>query len=478
MTDDFWIRPGSGYRSRGRGRRRAADGFGWRGSPSVAPPVFATNPLHTSPHDEEESDAPRRHYRTIWISDVHLGWKPCQAERLLHFLRHHNADRWYLVGDFVDGWMLKRSWFWPQEHNNVVQKILRKVRKGAQVICVPGNHDEFLLHFLHLQFGGITIAPEVMHVTADGRKLWILHGDAFDSIIQYAPWLASVGNNGYDLMIAVGRWLNFLRRTLGRREWSLSGYVKGRVKNLMKFIADYEHALVQQARKRYADGVVCGHIHKAQIRDFDGISTTTRETGWRVAPRWWNITTGRWRSFGGRRSKNPRRRARERAGRKSDRIRLVFLFGWILLLALLFAQAEIQIEGSHGWASSLPTWRIADAPVLKFLFSGHQDHRLPRFHLRVHVRRLPPAVCVDWSLFVEVRGADSRKFDAVLDRRKRPVVLVESGLRALETHAARRSVAPLLVPGNADGLLPVHWNRSHASLVFVSLTANGQCRRD
>ena len=227
--------------------------------------------VHPFPRDEPESHALIRHYRAIWISDVHLGWKPCQADRLLHFLRHHEADRWYLVGDFVDGWMLKRSWFWPQAHNDVVQKMLRIVRKGAHVTCVPGNHDDFLSHFLHLQFGGITIVPEAMHVTADGRTLWILHGDAFDSIVHYAPWLASVGNNGYDFMIVVGRCLNYLRRILGCREWSLAGYVKGRVKNIMKFTADYEHALAQQAKKRNADGVVCGHIHKAEIREVEGV---------------------------------------------------------------------------------------------------------------------------------------------------------------------------------------------------------------
>jgi len=153
----------------------------------------------------------------------------------------------------------------------VVQKLLRKARKGAQVICIPGNHDEFLSHFLYLQFGGVTIVPQAVHVTADGQKLWVLHGDEFDSIVHYAPWLAALGNNGYDAMIWIGRWMNRLRRALGYPEWSLSAYVKGRVKNIMKYIADYERVLAHQTRRLGLDGVVCGHIHKPEIRDVEGV---------------------------------------------------------------------------------------------------------------------------------------------------------------------------------------------------------------
>ena len=224
----------------------------------------------SEPGNTRSAPAPYR-YRAIWISDLHLGWRPCEAERLLDFLRNHDAEYWYLVGDIVDGWMLKRSWFWPQAHNDVVQKLLRKARKGSQVVYLPGNHDDFLTHFLHLQFGGITVLPEAMHVTAQGKKLWTLHGDEYDSIVHYAPWLASLGNNGYDMTLYIGRWLNRLLRAFGRGEWSLAAYLKGRVKNVMRYIADYEQALTQQAGKRGADGVVCGHIHKAEIREFDGI---------------------------------------------------------------------------------------------------------------------------------------------------------------------------------------------------------------
>jgi UDP-2,3-diacylglucosamine pyrophosphatase LpxH len=213
-----------------------------------------------------------RHYRAIWISDIHLGWRACEAERLLDFLKHHDADHWYLVGDIIDGWALKRSWNWPQSHNDVVQKLLRKARKGARVVCIPGNHDEFLNDFAPLTLGGIVVLPDAMHETADGRRIWILHGDAFDSIVHYAPWLTVLGNNGYDLMILVGRVLNRIRRLFGRPEWSLSAYIKKRVKNIVKFIADYECALMREARRRGADGVVCGHIHKAEIKEVAGLT--------------------------------------------------------------------------------------------------------------------------------------------------------------------------------------------------------------
>jgi UDP-2,3-diacylglucosamine pyrophosphatase LpxH len=232
-------------------------------------------PADASPRSRAESaiisDHATRSFRTLWISDVHLGWRACEAERLLDFLKHHDADQWYLVGDMVDGWMLKRGWHWPQSHNNIVQKLLRKVRKGSQVCYIPGNHDEFLREFTHLQFGGITLLPDGLHTTATGNKLWILHGDEYDSVVHYAPWLTFIGNQGYDLMIGVGRRFNRLRRALGFREWSLSAYVKHRFKNIVNFITDYEKALAREARRRGADGVVCGHIHKAEIKSLDGI---------------------------------------------------------------------------------------------------------------------------------------------------------------------------------------------------------------
>lgn len=231
----------------------------------IQPPLNPAEAAVASPHATQQ-------YRTIWLSDAHLGWRGSEAGQLLEFLKHHDAEHWYLVGDMVDGWMLKRTWHWPQHHNDIVQKLLRKVRKGSRVDYIPGNHDEFLRDFVGLQFGGVTLLRDALHTTADGRKLWVLHGDEFDSIVHYAPWLAFLGNNGYDAMILLGRPLNRLRRWLGRPDWSLSAYVKQRVKNIIKFVTDYEQALAREARKRGADGVICGHIHKAEIRAFEGIA--------------------------------------------------------------------------------------------------------------------------------------------------------------------------------------------------------------
>ena len=236
------------------------------------PPVLApTDPAGCPAEAAVATPHATQRYRSIWISDLHLGWRACEAPRLLDFLKHHDADNWFLVGDILDGWALKRSWNWPQSHNDVVQKILRKVRKGARVVCIPGNHDEFLNEFARLSFGGILVLPETVHETADNRRFWVIHGDQFDGVVHYAPWLTVLGNNGYDFMIHVGRVLNRAFRKLGFPEWSLSAYVKGRVKNIVKFIVDYEHAMMREARRNGVDGVVCGHVHKAEIKHVDGL---------------------------------------------------------------------------------------------------------------------------------------------------------------------------------------------------------------
>lgn len=210
-------------------------------------------------------------YRTIWISDIHLGTRGCKAELLLEFLRYTHAETLFLVGDIVDGWRLKRSWYWNQSHNDVVQKLLRKARKGANVIYVPGNHDEALRDFTELQFGGITVQMEAIHQTADGRRLLVTHGDHFDGIVTYAKWLALLGDAAYGFALNLNTWFNHLRRRMGLPYWSLSAYLKNRVKNAVEFISDYERAIAEEARRRHVDGVVCGHIHHAEIRMIDGI---------------------------------------------------------------------------------------------------------------------------------------------------------------------------------------------------------------
>jgi UDP-2,3-diacylglucosamine pyrophosphatase LpxH len=213
---------------------------------------------------------PVQRYRTLWISDLHLGTPGCQAEALLDFLRHTECETLYLVGDIVDGWQLRRNWYWPQAHNDVVQKLLRKARKGTRVIFIPGNHDEFARRYLHLNFGGVTVAEDWVHETADGRKLWVIHGDLFDGVIQCAKWLAHVGDSLYEFTLRLNRHLNTLRARMGLPYWSLSQYLKRRVKRAVSYVDDFENAVAREAKKRGLQGVVCGHIHHAELRDIGG----------------------------------------------------------------------------------------------------------------------------------------------------------------------------------------------------------------
>ncbi len=212
-----------------------------------------------------------RQYRTIWISDLHLGTRGCKAEFLLDFLRHTESDYLYLVGDIIDGWRLRRSWFWAQSHNDVVQKLLRKARKGTRVIYIPGNHDEWLRDYTQLQMGGVELLDEVVHETADGRRLLVLHGDAFDGVVRYARWLALLGDWAYNIVLQLNHHYNLIRRKLGYPYWSLSAYLKSRVKNAVEYVSDYADAIAAEARKRGVDGIVCGHIHQAEMREIDGV---------------------------------------------------------------------------------------------------------------------------------------------------------------------------------------------------------------
>jgi UDP-2,3-diacylglucosamine pyrophosphatase LpxH len=211
-------------------------------------------------------------YRTIFMSDLHLGTRSCQAELMLDFLRHHEADTIYLVGDIIDGWRLKGGWYWPQAHNDVVQKLLRKVRRGAHMIFVPGNHDEFARQFLGLSFGGIEIRRNATHVAADGRRYWVTHGDEFDVVVRHAKWLALFGDWAYDTAIFVNTHFNRIRRLLGFGYWSFSAWAKLKVKNAVNFIGAFEHELAAEAKKRGVDGVICGHIHHPTIRQIDGVT--------------------------------------------------------------------------------------------------------------------------------------------------------------------------------------------------------------
>jgi UDP-2,3-diacylglucosamine pyrophosphatase LpxH len=216
-------------------------------------------------------DPDRLRVRTVWISDLHLGTPGCQAAALLDFLRHVECETLFLVGDIIDGWQLRRSWYWPQAHNDVVQKLLRKARKGTRVIYVPGNHDEFARRYALHNFGGVDVVEDWMHLTADGRRLWVTHGDLFDGVIQCARWLAVAGDMAYEITLKVNRGFNRARARLGLPYWSLSRYLKGKVKRAVSYVGDFEAAVAREARARGADGVVCGHIHHAELRDIGGI---------------------------------------------------------------------------------------------------------------------------------------------------------------------------------------------------------------
>jgi len=216
------------------------------------------------------ANVPQR-YRAIWISDVHLGTRGCKAELLLEFLRDTESDYLYLVGDIVDGWRLRRSWYWPQSHNDVVQKLLRKARKGTRVIFVPGNHDEFARGYTGHAFGGIPVTREARHTGVDGRTYLVLHGDEFDGIVRHARWLVLLGDSAYTLALMVNQGFNHIRRRLGLPYWSLSAFLKRKVKNAVRYIASFEIAMADFARRHDVDGIICGHIHHPEMREINGV---------------------------------------------------------------------------------------------------------------------------------------------------------------------------------------------------------------
>jgi UDP-2,3-diacylglucosamine pyrophosphatase LpxH len=215
---------------------------------------------------------PARRLRALFISDVHLGARGCQAELLTHFLHCHDAETIYLVGDIVDGWRLKRSWFWPPSHNDVAQLLLHKARRGARVVYIPGNHDEFMRDYLGTHFGGIDVRNRATHRTADGRRLLVIHGDEFDVVVRHARWLAFLGDWAYATALFLNTYVNMVRRKLGFSYWSLSAWAKLKVKNAVNFIGAFEEALAREAREAGVDGVVCGHIHFAAMHGDFGIA--------------------------------------------------------------------------------------------------------------------------------------------------------------------------------------------------------------
>lgn len=210
-------------------------------------------------------------YRTIWISDLHLGSTQCQADVLLDFLKHNDSEKLYLVGDIIDFWSLSKKMYWPRDHNTVIQKLLRKARHGTQIIYIPGNHDENLRDYDSYVFGDITVKKSDVHTTALGQRFLVVHGDEYDTIARCHRWLAKLGSESYDILIEINRFLKIVRRWMGiQSHFSLAAFVKFKVKNVVQFISDYEESIVNTLKDEGLDGVICGHIHHAEIKDIGG----------------------------------------------------------------------------------------------------------------------------------------------------------------------------------------------------------------
>lgn len=235
------------------------------GHESPPPPSWLDRP-------EPRSFRPKMRFRTVWISDLHLGTVGCNATMLLDFLRSIECETLYLNGDIIDGWRLRKGWFWPDAHNEVVRRLLKIAHRGTNVVYVVGNHDEVLRDYLGMGFGGITLVNEAVHTTADGRRLLVTHGDAFDGVVLYHRWLAVLGDHAYTVMLHANTWFNKARKLMGAPYWSLSAYLKKRVKNAVQFVMSFEEAVAHAAAERGVDGVVCGHIHSAEIRQIGNIT--------------------------------------------------------------------------------------------------------------------------------------------------------------------------------------------------------------
>jgi len=211
--------------------------------------------------------------RSVFISDIHLGTRACQADRLLDFLREHPSEYLYMVGDIVDFWSMSRGIFWTTTQNTVVQKILRRARHGDKVVLIPGNHDEALREYDGTDFGGIQVRNEHVHTTANGKRYLLIHGDEFDQVTRYHRWVAILGDMAYNTLVRINTSLSWVRRRLGMSGyWSLAGYAKRKVKTAINFIFDFEDSVIRAVRERGLDGVICGHIHWAALRDSDGIA--------------------------------------------------------------------------------------------------------------------------------------------------------------------------------------------------------------
>ena len=211
-------------------------------------------------------------YKSIFISDVHLGTKGCQANKLLEFFKNSRSENLYLVGDIIDVWEMKKTFYWPQEHNDVIQKILRKARHGTKVFYIIGNHDEMFRKMIPMHFGSVNMVNRVIHENPQGKKYLVVHGDAWDGVMKYAKWLSKLGSIAYNLLLRINILINFFRKLRGKSYWSLAKFLKYKVKNAVKYIGEYEKTVSNYAKRKKFDGIICGHIHHAEDRNFDGIN--------------------------------------------------------------------------------------------------------------------------------------------------------------------------------------------------------------
>jgi len=218
-----------------------------------------------------EARRQRRRYRTIWVSDIHLGTRGCNAQMLIDFLDSTDSETMYLVGDIIDGWRLRRSWYWPASHNDIVWRVMKRAKRGTRVVFIPGNHDEMFRQYSGMTFGGIEIRRNAIHETADGRRLMVTHGDEFDTVVMCHRWLAFAGDAAYSMLMRLNIVINAVRQRFNLPYWSLSKHAKHKVKNAVEFISRFEEAVAHEAGERGVDGIICGHIHTAEIRNFGDI---------------------------------------------------------------------------------------------------------------------------------------------------------------------------------------------------------------
>src|SRR5438034_5369098 len=233
-------------------------------------PIFTAPRFSIERPFGRESDFVRR-VRAVWISDVHLGTRGANAGALLDFLREYEFETLYVVGDLIDIWQLRRGIYWPQQHNDVIQKILRKSRKGTRIVYIPGNHDDLLAKF-YGAYGNITVQKHAIHRLADGRRMLVIHGHELDTVVQNVKWLAFAGDLGYQFLLSLNPFINFVRRRFGLGYWSLSAYAKRRVKDAVSFIGKFEATVAHYAERYDVDAVLCGHIHSAAIREFGKVT--------------------------------------------------------------------------------------------------------------------------------------------------------------------------------------------------------------